>query len=156
MTQPSAPERHGLLMSKCVTAVVTAVVGVGLASCSSDPDSGTSAAFPTQPEVCAAADDLRVSLTALQDVRVDQEGASAALENAWARARQAWAQFVDAAGDEHGDQVEAVQAEARAAAGAVDAAQDTASADSLTTAATAVESFFQEADALVEEASSTC
>jgi hypothetical protein len=139
-----------------VTAVmVTALVGVGLAACSAEPDAGSAAATTSGDDVCGAADDLRESLAALRDVPVVQEG-TAARADAWPASQDDWARFADAAGAEYGDEVDDVQVEADAVGDAVDAAQDATSAATLGAAATAVGAFFQGADSLVTETSATC
>jgi len=143
------------VMSRCAAAVAILVMGVGLSSCSSEADSGTAAATAMGPNVCDSADDLRTSLAALREVRVVQEGTDA-LEVAWSTVQDDWAQFADAARAEYRTEVDDVQVEADAVRDAVDAAQASPSADTLGTAATAVGAFLQGAEALVDEASSTC
>ncbi|MGK5113951.1 MULTISPECIES: hypothetical protein [unclassified Geodermatophilus] len=142
-------------MSMRVAAVATVVVGVGLTACSSDSESGTSAATATTPSVCDSADDLRTSLAQLRDVQVVQEG-TGALEEAWATVQDAWDQFADAARTEYSDDVDRVQASADGVQDALDEAQDTPSAATLSTAATATGLFLQDADALVDETEATC
>ncbi|WP_457003110.1 hypothetical protein [Geodermatophilus sp. SYSU D00814] len=141
--------------SRCATAVVAVVVGAGLASCSSDAESGTAAGTTPAPDVCGSADALRTSLAALGDVQVVQQG-TGALEEAWATVQDDWARFADAARAEYRDEVDGVQADADAVGDAVDAAQGSPSADTLGAAATAVGTFLQGAGALVDETSSTC
>jgi hypothetical protein len=142
-------------MSRCAAAGAILVMGVGLVSCSSDADPGTAATAATGPDVCASADDLRTSLAALREVRVVQEG-TGALEVAWSTVQDDWAQFADAARAEYRAEVDSVQVEADAVGDAVDTAQGSPSADTLGAAATAVGAFLQAAEALVDEASSTC
>ena len=142
-------------MSRCAATVVTVVVGLGLASCSSGSDSETAAATSSGPAVCASADDLRTSLSALQDVQVVEDGVDA-LAAAWTAVEEAWAQFADDARAEYGDQVDGVQAAADGVESALDSAQDNPSAATLGTAAAAVGVFRQDAGALVDEVRSTC
>ena len=143
------------VMSRCAVAVAILVMAVGLISCSSDADSGTAAATATGANVCDSADDLRTSLAALREVQVVQEG-TGALELAWSTVQDDWARFADAARAEYRAEVDSVQVNADAVGDAVDAAQGSPSADTLGMAATAVGAFLQAAEALVDEASSTC
>src|SRR4051794_4961539 len=139
-------------MSKHVAAAMTLAVGLGLAACSSGSDSGTSAASSAASSaatssgagVCASADDLRTSLTALGDVQVVQQG-TGALQSAWTTVQDAWGRFADDARAQYSAQVDTVQAEADAVGQAIDAAQATPSAGTLTTAATAVGAFLKSA-----------
>jgi hypothetical protein len=98
-------------MRRCAAAVVAVVVGVGLASCSSGSDSGTAAATSSRPAVCGSADELRTSLSALQDVKVVEDGTDA-LNEAWTTVRSDWAQLADDARGQYAEQVDGVQADA--------------------------------------------
>jgi hypothetical protein len=137
-------------MRTCVVAVVTVTLGTGLAACSSD-DGGES----STPDVCASADAFRGSLGELRDVQVVQEGTDA-LDSAWTTVDDAWTQLAADAKAEYGDQVDGVQAAADDVRAALDDAQDQRSAQTLGSAATAVGTFLQDADALADEVDSTC
>ncbi|MGY1829146.1 hypothetical protein ACI8AA_01810 [Geodermatophilus sp. SYSU D01180] len=133
-------------------------LGAGLVSCSSSDSADSAATSPATSSgagVCGPAEDLRTSLAALRDVPVVEQGTSA-LEEAWATVEEDWGQFADAARAEYGGDVDDVQAEADAVREAVDAAQADPSAGTLSTAAAAVGSFVQGADALLEETTSGC
>ena len=142
-------------MSRCAAAVVAVVVGVGLASCSSGSDSGTAAATSSRPAVCSSADDLRTSLSALQDVKVVEDGTDA-LNEAWTTVRSDWAQLADDARGQYAEQVDGVQADADTVQAAVDQARAAPSAQTLGSAASAVALFLQDAGALVDQVRSTC
>ena len=142
-------------MRRRAAAVVTVVVGMGLASCSSGSDSETAAATSSGPAVCAAADDLRTSLSALQDVKVVEDGTDA-LDEAWTTVRGDWSQLADDARDQYAEQVDGVQADADTVQAAVDQARATPSAQTLGSAASAVAIFLQDAGALVDQVRSTC
>jgi hypothetical protein len=142
-------------MRRCAAAVVTVVVGVGLASCSSGSNSETAAATSSGPAVCASADDLRTSLSALQDVQVVQDGTDA-LDEAWTTVRSDWSQLADDARNQYAEQVDGVQADADTVQAAVDQARAAPSAQTLGNAASAVTVFLQDAGALVDEVRSTC
>jgi hypothetical protein len=142
-------------MSRCAAAVVTVVVGVGLTSCSSGSSSGTAAATSSGPDVCASADDLRTSLSALQDVKVVEDGTDA-LDEAWTTVRSDWAQLADDARGQYAEQVDGVQADADTVQAAVDQARAAPSAQTLGSAASAVALFLQDAGALVDQVRSTC
>ena len=143
-------------MSRFVPAAAAVVVGIGLASCSSEPDSGTSAATSSGPGLCDAGEDLRTSLAELQDIQVSQQGTAAALEEGWASIQHSWAQFAEAAQAEYADEVDDVQAASEAVDDAVDEMQETPSADTLRAATSALGVFLQDAGALVDDTSSTC
>jgi hypothetical protein len=137
-------------MRTCVVAVMTVTLGAGLSACSSDDGSE-----PSVPDVCAAADAFRGSLTELRDVQVVQEGTDA-LDSAWTSVEDAWTGLAEDARAEYGDQVDGVQASADDVRTALDDAQDQRSAQTLGNAATAVGVFLQDADALADEVDSTC
>jgi hypothetical protein len=138
---------------------VVAVIAWGmLVACSPDTYGGTESsagASSSPPDVCASADALRSSLSALADVQVVQEGKDA-LDEAWTRVEDDWAQLADDAGDQYAEQVDGVQADADSVQAAVDAAGDDPSAQTLGAAAGAVGVFLQTAGSLVDEVSSTC
>jgi hypothetical protein len=155
MTQ--VPVRTGTVghMQRYVVGVVAVVLGAGLPGCSSEPGTSTSAAAPSTADVCASADDLRGSLTALGQVEVVQEGTEA-LASAWAAVEADWAQLADDARTEYADDVDGVQAAADAVRAALDDAQSQPSAQTLGTAADTVRVFLQDAGALTDEVDSTC
>jgi hypothetical protein len=138
--------------------VLTVLVGVVIAGCSSDPEPESSAAAtsaePTA-DVCDSADELRSSLSGLEDVDV-LAGGTDALQAAWDDVQADWERFAADAGDEFADQVDGVQADADAVRAAVDSLQEGASVAVVADAATAVGAFLSGADALVDEVSSTC
>jgi hypothetical protein len=146
-------------MRRCVAGVVAVLVGAGLAACSSDTDTGSSAASGQESgsssDVCASAESFRTSLTGLREVDVVQEG-TGALEAAWATVQDDWAKLADDARGQYADEVDGVQSAADGVQSAVDAAQDDASAQSLGNAATAVGVFLQDASAFADKVSSTC
>jgi hypothetical protein len=133
-------------MRTCVVAVMTVALGAGLSACSSDD---------ATPDVCAAADDFRGSLSSLRDVQVVQEGTDA-LASAWTAVEDDWTQLAEDARAEYGDQVDGVQSAADDVRAALDDAQDQRSAQTLGNAAAAVGVFLQDADALADEVDSTC
>ena len=129
---------------------MTVALGAGLSACSSDEGGESST-----PDVCAAADAFRGSLSALRDVQVVQEGTDA-LASAWTAVEDDWTQLAGDARAEYGDQVDGVQTAADDVRAALDDAQDQRSAQTLGNAATAVGVFLQDADALADEVDSTC
>jgi hypothetical protein len=132
--------------------VIAVVVGVGLSGCGSDEEP---TAAPPSPDVCASADAFRASVAALGDVRVVEDGADS-LADAWAAVREDWAQLADDARAEHAEEVDAVQAAADEVQSSVDAAQDAPGAATLTSAATAVRAFVQNAGRLADQVGATC
>jgi hypothetical protein len=137
-------------MRMCVVGVLTVVLGAGLSACSSDEGTESST-----PDVCASADALRGSLTALGEVQIAQEGTDA-LATAWTAVKEDWAQLADDARAQYADQVDGVQAAADAVQSALDSARNTPSAQTLGDTAAAVGVFRQDAAALAEEVRSTC
>lgn len=157
-------------MRTYVSGVVTVLVAVGIAGCSSDSGGGSSAATTSAAtsstatsstaasstgDLCASADAMRSSLTALGDVQVVQNGVDA-LSDAWTTAQGAWAQLADDAKAQYSDEVDSVQTDADAVQSALDAAQNDPNAQTLGDAATAVAAFLQDAGALTDEVESTC
>jgi hypothetical protein len=142
-------------MRKSVVGLVAVVLGAGLPGCSSDPGTSSSAAAPTTADVCASADDLRGSLTALGQVEVVREGADA-LAAAWTAVKADWAQLAEDASTEYADDVDGVQAAADAVQAALDDARSQPSAQTLGNAADTVRVFLQDAGALTDEVGSTC
>ena len=147
-------------MRTFVAGVVTVLLGAGLAACSSDggTDSSaatTSAATSSAADACASADALRTSLTALGDVQVVQQGTDA-LADAWSTVQDAWAQLADDAKAQYSDEVDDVQADADAVESALDSAQNDPTAQTLGAAAAAVGVFLQDAGALTDKVESTC
>jgi hypothetical protein len=142
-------------MRKCIVGVVAVFVGAGLAACSSDPGTESSAATPSTADVCTSVDALRGSLTALGQVRVVQDG-TAALADAWTTVTEAWTRLSDDASAEYADEVAGVQAAADTVQSALDSAQAEPSAQALGDAAAAVGVFLQDAGALADEVESTC
>jgi hypothetical protein len=138
-------------------AAVAAFVGSGIAGCSSgdpEPSAATASAEPTA-DVCSSADAFRASLRSLGDVDL-VAGGTDALTSAWDDVQAGWAEFADDARAEFTDQVDVVQDDADAVRAAVDTVQQGASAGAVADAATAVQAFLTDADALVEEVSATC
>jgi hypothetical protein len=142
-------------MRKYAVGAVAVVLGVGLPACSSDAGAGSSAAAPSSADVCASADALRGSLTALGQVPVVQEGTDA-LAAAWTAVEEDWAQLADDASTQYAEDVDGVQAAADAVRSALDEAQGQPSAQTLGAAAAAVGVFLQGAGALADEVGSTC
>jgi hypothetical protein len=143
-------------MRTWATGIVAVVVGAGLVSCSQDQNAdSTAAATSSAADVCASADHLRASLTALGDVQVLKEGTDA-VKQAWTTVQDDWAQLSKDAGEQYAEQVDRVQADADAVQSAVESTQDGASAQTLAGVAASVGVFLQDAGALVEEVSSTC
>ena len=139
-----------------VAGVVAVVVGAGLAACSEGyPQPPEAAATSSAADVCESADGLRASLTALGDVQVVQDGTDA-VQEAWTTVQDDWAKLADAAGDEYADQVDRVEADAGAVQSAVETTQEESTAETLAAVAGAVGLFLQDANALVDEVSSTC
>ena len=136
-------------MRSCLVGVVTVVLGAGLCACSSDPEADTAA------DVCASADAFRASLTELGDVQVVQEGTDAVQET-WTTVQDDWAQLAEDAGDRYAEQVDRVEAAAGAVRSTVETTQEEATTQTLGDVAAAVDVFLQDAQALVEEVSSTC
>jgi len=132
--------------------VVVVLIGAGLSSCSSDPESGTASA---EPDVCASADALRGSLSDLGDVQVVQEGTDA-VQQAWTTVQDDWSELAEAAGDRFADQVDDVEAAAGAVQSSVETTQEEATAQTLGDVAAAVGAFVQDAGSLVDEVTSTC
>jgi hypothetical protein len=158
MTPQSISERHRRLMRRSIPWVVAVTAWGVLVGCSPDTYGGaesSAAASSSPPDVCASADALRSSLSALADVQVVQEG-SDALDEAWTRVEDDWSQLADDAGDQYAEQVDGVQADADSVQTAVDAATANPSAQTLGAAAGAVGVFLQNASALVDEVRSTC
>jgi hypothetical protein len=142
-------------MRKYLVGVVAVVLGAGLPGCSSDPGTSSSAAAPSTADVCASADDLRASLTALGEVQIVQEGTDA-LAAMWTAVKDDWAQVAGDASSQYADDVDGVQAAADAVQAAIDDAQAQPSAQTLGNAAAAVRLFLQDAGALTDEVGSTC
>ena len=142
-------------MRKSVVGVVAVVLGAGLPGCSSDAETRSSAAAPSTADVCASADDLRGSLTALGQVEVVQDGADA-LAAAWTAVKADWAQLADDASTEYADDVDGVQAAADDVQAALDDARSQPSAQTLGNAADTVRVFLRDAGALTDEVGSTC
>jgi hypothetical protein len=142
-------------MRRCTAVIVTVVAGTGIAACSSDGGTESSAATSSAADPCASADALRGSLTALGDVQVVEDGTEA-LQEAWTTVQDDWAALRDDAGDRYADQVDGVEAAADDVRSALDSAQDDASAQTLADVAASVGVFLQQADDLVTEVGSTC
>jgi hypothetical protein len=140
-------------MRRRAVAVLAGVLTSGLAACSSGEEPATAA--PSTPDVCASAEDLQTSLSALQDVRVRQDGI-AAVESSWATVQDDWTQLGDDARATHADRVAAVQAAADDVRNAVAEAGDAPSAATLRAVGEAVRSFGTEAGALLDEVGTTC
>jgi flagellin-like hook-associated protein FlgL len=143
-------------MRRCVAGVMTLLVGAGLAACSSDADTESSAAATSSAaDVCASADALRASLTTLADVQVVEQGTDA-VQQAWTTVQDDWAQLAQDAGDQYADQVDRVEADGGALQSAIETTQEDASAEAVRQVAAAVRVFVQDAGALTDEVKSTC
>ena len=117
------------------SALLTAALVIGAGACSDDDDEaeeGTS--------LCDARDDLQASVDAAADVDVVADGTDA-LRTALSEVRTSFDAVVEAAGDEHGPEIDAVRSAVDDLDSAVEAAGDEPAADTgaaLSAAATAV------------------
>jgi hypothetical protein len=145
---------------RSVLAGLTAALALA-AGCGTSTDSASVAASSVSSgssasaAVCSSAADLRTSLGTLQEVDVVARG-TGALEDAFTAVQSDLAQLAKDAQAQYTEQVQQVQSDAAAVQHAVDAAQATATAQTLGTVATAVRTLVPDAQALVTAVTSTC
>ena len=150
-------------MSRRFLIALAAALTVGAGGCASS-GSGSSAASSTTASsaaassgaaVCQPADDLRTSVTALQQVDVVKQG-TVAVQQAFDQVKTDLTDVADAAGAQLTTKVAPVQADAAAVQVAVDAAKAAPNAQTLGALGAAVRKLVQDAQTLLTSVGSSC
>lgn len=154
-------------MSRRILATLVAVLAAGVTACgtsgSSTSNAGSSAGSPSSSaaastastDLCQAADDVRASLSALQEVDVVQQGTDA-LSQAYAQVKSDLSTLTGAAKTRYGPQVQQVKADADALQAAIDQAKADPSAQTTSAVGTAARTLAQDTQALLTAVSSSC
>lgn len=160
--------RRGMLRRARAAAAIFAVTA-GLAACGTSGSSGSASNSHSSPAtapasssaptasaaLCRAADDLRTSLTALQQVDVVQQGTDA-LTQAFAQVKTDLTALTDAARSQYAQQIQQVKTDSAALQAAVDQAKATPSTQTVGAVATAARTLVQDAQALLATVSASC
>lgn len=144
-----------LVAALALGATACATSGTDSNAASAAASSTSASAASASAAVCRAADDVRTSLAALQEVDVVQQGTDA-LEEAFGQLKSDLADLGDAARARYADEVQQVKTDTDAVGAALDQAKANPSAQTVGAAATAARTLVQDTQALLAAVSSSC